>query len=190
MVETPVPFVITLDPAVKPFEDVFWQGVMETVGAGDWYGFDIYPVGQSEDLAEVGRHVRMAAEHAPGKMIVSVLQGFGRDDLGADGRRPTPHETRFMAYDSIINGAQGLFWWGASAMEIDEDPALWEALEEVGRELRSLSPILALPSRNVTPSDERIECLAKRGPAASYLFAANASSESVAFTLPIGAASY
>ena len=125
--------------------------------AADIVGCDIYPVREFEtghsDIAErtlaaVGAYtIRMQAA-APAKPVWMVLQGFGWHDLFPDqdpekGRRPTLEETRFMAYDAIVNGARGILYWGTHMVE--KDSQFWEDLLTVVAELDALKPVLAAP---------------------------------------------
>jgi hypothetical protein len=89
-----------------------------------------------------------------------VLQGFGWRDLKAKvnenetavgiGRRPTWAESRFMAYDAIVHGANAILYWGTAYMNPAEQdgaaakvrPPLWYDLLRVARELRALEPAL------------------------------------------------
>ncbi|HQH73337.1 MAG TPA: hypothetical protein PK360_14785, partial [bacterium] len=86
----------------------------------DIVGCDIYPVpfgpfvGHSDlperNLPSVGHYTQRMIQSAPGKPAWMVLQGFGWDDIKESpssgepkNRRPTRHETRFMAYDAIVH---------------------------------------------------------------------------------------
>ncbi len=125
----------------------------------DIVGCDIYPVpfgpqvGHSDlrdrNLTSVGAFTRRMAESAPGKPVWMVLQGFGWDDLSETSSereprpRPTLEQTRFMAYDAIVNGARGILFWGTHAVE--KDSQLWDELKRVVSELHSLQPFLAAP---------------------------------------------
>ena len=75
------------------------------------------------------------------------MQGFGWPDIhdyseakAATGRRPTWNETRFMAYDSLVNGADAILYWGTHSIE--KDSQLWQGLMRIGKELRELEPLL------------------------------------------------
>ncbi len=128
----------------------------------DIVGCDIYPVpfgprvGHSDlperNLPCVGAYTRRMQRSAPDKPVWMVLQGFGWDDLGETSTtsqprpQPTLHQTRFMAYDTIVNGARGILYWGTFA--IKEDAQLWEDLKTVVSELHTLQPFLAAPDEN------------------------------------------
>ena len=140
--------------------------------AADIVGCDIYPVpfegtGHS-DLAErtlsaVGAYTRRMQAAAPKKPVWMVLQGFGWADLNKDAtpeqrekeRRPTIAETRFMAYDAIVNGARGILYWGSAYIE--QDSALWKDLLALGRELNQLAPVLSAKDSLTAPKVEITE---------------------------------
>ncbi len=121
----------------------------------DVVGCDIYPVpfgpnvGHSDlaerNLACVGRYTQRMAQSAPTKPVWMVLQGFGWDDIGEGTRdtprpRPTYDQTRFMAYDAIVNGARGILYWGTFAIE--KDSQLWADIKKVISELSELQLFL------------------------------------------------
>lgn len=141
--------------------------------AADMVGCDIYPapanlmVGHSDlpdmTLGSVGAYTERMRAAAPGKACAMVLQGFGWRDLQATpdpkedaigvGRRPTFGESRFMAYDTIIHGANAILYWGTAYLKPVEDdgtavtgrPKLWRDLLRLMRELRALEPALVAP---------------------------------------------
>ena len=124
--------------------------------AVDAAGCDIYPMPFNKgvihsdlpdrSLSCIGAYTRRMADGAPGKAVWMVLQGFGWKDLNDPynpkdedgGRRPDYGETRFMAYDAIVHGAQGIFYWGTHAIE--KDSQLWRDILKVAKELRALEP--------------------------------------------------
>lgn len=124
----------------------------------DIAGCDIYPVplggtGHSDlgdrTLACVGAYTRRMQDAAPGKPVWMVLQGFGWADLNETAgakdrekmRKPTLEETRFMAYDAIVNGARGILYWGTAYM--GDAPVFWQELRSVVSELNALQPVLS-----------------------------------------------
>jgi hypothetical protein len=141
--------------------------------AADMIGCDIYPapanltVGHSDlsdmGLTSVGAYTERMRQAALGKACAMVLQGFGWRDLRTTvnehetavgiGRRPTWAESRFMAYDAILHGANAILYWGTAHMKPVEDdgspasgrPRLWRDLLRVARELRALEPALVAP---------------------------------------------
>jgi len=142
--------------------------------AADMAGCDIYPapanltVGHSDltdmGLTSVGAYTERMRQAAPGRACAMVLQGFGWRDLRQKineheiavgiGRRPTWRESRFMAYDAVIHGANAILYWGTAHMKPVEDdgspaeggrPRLWRDLLRIARELRALEPALVAP---------------------------------------------
>ncbi len=129
--------------------------------AADIVGCDIYPVPRGtgnghSDLADkslscVGAYTRRMQEAAPGKPVWMVLQGFGWSDLDKnkdpnkpdERRRPNPDESRFMAYDAIVNGARGILYWGTAYVE--KDAPFWTELLSLVTELSAQQPVLSAP---------------------------------------------
>jgi len=126
----------------------------------DIVGCDIYPVplgftGHSDlgdrTLACVGAYTRRMQDAAPGKPVWMVLQGFGWADLDEtagekdreEKRKPTLEESRFMAYDAIVNGARGILYWGTAYM--GDAPVFWKELRSLITELSELQPVLSAP---------------------------------------------
>jgi hypothetical protein len=131
-------------------------------------GCDIYPMpyntgvrhGQLKDrnTTAVGGYTRIMDDSAPGKACWMVLQGFGWHDLQdrfnptdpQGGRRPNQQETRFMAYNALLHGADAILYWGTHAIE--KDSALWKNLMKVGKELRALEPAIVGEKPPIEPT--------------------------------------
>ena len=150
----------------------------------DAVGCDIYPApsnpptGHSDlkdtNLSSVGAYTDRMCETAPRKSIWMVLQGFGWRDLSKEGnndqdprkgRRPTFSETRFMAYDAIVHGANAILYWGTHSIE--KESPLWRDLMKVAREIRALEPgITARHPGNepVAVADETFGSIDGQGP--------------------------
>ena len=151
----------------------------------DIFGVDIYPVPQPNDhshlsdktMSCVGKYVhwsgRITSERKP---IVMTLQGFSWKDYRNQRSRegyPTLEQCRFMAYDALINGADGLSWWGLHNVR---RPAFFADLLQVTRELHSLSGALLSPNRvpgNVSATEVEYRCYS--GADWSLVVAANTS---------------
>ena len=126
----------------------------------DIAGCDIYPVpfGQTghSDLAErnlscVGRFTQRMGESIPNKPVWMVLQGFGWTDIAETKTsqelpRPTFQQSRFMAYDSIVNGARGILYWGTAY--VPKDSKFWTELKQLISELKNLGSYLSAPDAN------------------------------------------
>jgi len=177
----------------------------------DAVGCDIYPVpfsptsGHSDlkdtNLSAVGAYTDRMREAAPGKSIWMVLQGFGWRDLSEEGkkdpdsrkgRRPNFSETRFMAYDAIVHGANALLYWGTHSIE--KESALWIDLMKTAKELRALEAgIVGERPTNmpVSASDETYGSIDGQGPRLMLrkaeqdwvLIAVNEHSQGISFTI-------
>jgi len=95
--------------------------------ATDVAGADIYPVPEPQRQSNIQnpaisvvrdetlKNVEAVAGEKP---IFMVLQGFGWKELSQNTAdhdsavMPTFEQSRFMAYDSIVNGANGVLYWG------------------------------------------------------------------------------
>lgn len=177
----------------------------------DAVGCDIYPVpfnpasGHSDlkdtNLSSVGAYTDRMLEAAQGKSIWMVLQGFGWRDLSEEGRedtdprkgrRPTFSETRFMAYDAIVHGANALLYWGTHYIE--KDSALWRDLMKIAKELRALEPGIVGERPKNTPisaADETYGSIDGQGPRLMLrkagqdwlMIAVNEHSQGISFTV-------
>lgn len=121
-------------------------------------GCDIYPapfnygVRHSDltdmNLTSVGAYTDRMRAAAPGKAVWMVLQGFGWTDIQDPynpkdpkrGRRPDFDETRFMAYNAILHGANAVLYWGTHSIE--KNSQLWNDLMTVARQIRALEPAI------------------------------------------------
>ncbi|TRO45718.1 hypothetical protein E2P42_00225 [Candidatus Bathyarchaeota archaeon] len=179
--------------------------------AVDAVGCDIYPVpfsptsGHSDlkdtNLSSVGAYTDRMHEAAPGKSIWMVLQGFGWRDLREKarndpdpqkGRRPNFSETRFMAYDAIVHGANAILYWGTHSIE--KNSLLWRDLMKVARELRSLEPGIVgsrpknPPMANADPTYGSIDgqgprLMLRQAGQDWILFAVNEHNQGISFTV-------
>jgi hypothetical protein len=108
-------------------------------------------------ISQIGEYVRKMRKVAgANKPVFSVQQAFAWANLLPEETRdprwllyPTHHQSRFMAYQAIIEGANGIMYWGAFATP--KTSRFWEDLKRVVRELADLEPVLATPSVSLTP---------------------------------------
>lgn len=150
----------------------------------DAAGCDIYPappnyaIGHSDLrnklLTSVGDYTDRMRNAAPSKSVWMVLQGFGWRDLSegpqndtdpAQGRRPHFAETRFMAYDAIVHGANAVLYWGTASIE--DDCPLWRDILKVAKELRALEPGIVGERAAIEPvcqADETFGSVDDEGP--------------------------
>jgi len=97
--------------------------------ACDVHGVDIYPVSQppglhaggppvNTDISVVGDVTRIVAQATPGKPIWTTLQIAWSGVLPPHPLVfPTLQQARFMAYDAVIAGARGLFFFGGQILQ-------------------------------------------------------------------------
>ena len=86
----------------------------------DAVGFDYYPVPNRFDrpMTIMGPYTRRFRDAAPGKELWIVQQAFSWTSIkhptsALGGGYPDVDEYRYMAWQSILNGADGLLWWGS-----------------------------------------------------------------------------
>lgn len=155
---------------------------------GDFLNPYISQVGQYADkLRQVG---------GPSRTALMVLQGFAWEQLREKDRNakmilyPTLAETRFMAYQSIVHGSNGIVYWGLPYTP--PEAPLWGHVKRVASELYQLRAELAArpaPLR-LTRSyhdtghslDRGIEWIAKPSGHCVVLIAVNADSNPVEVT--------
>lgn len=152
--DTPTALVIGQGKTDTPFYD------LSDILMVDWY-----PVPHLK-LSSFGDQVRMAKEGqqhygAGKKPLWGVVQAFDwkefkqfRPDNKRIGRFPTQEEIRFMAYDAIVNGADGLFFFTFNHQKHplpQIQPEWWSRVRNVNRELARLRPILEKGTLIKTP---------------------------------------
>lgn len=172
--------------------------------ATDIAGADIYPVPEPQrhsDLpdrtlsvvgAECDKNVRAVGGAKP---VLMVLQGFGWAELTrapggrVSARVPTRAESRFMAWDAIVHGANGLVWWGTSRTA--RPSRFWSDLQSVVRELADLADVItseSVPDTNVTrlvPAVSRVRLVHKRARGRDWLVLVNERPSAVTVTVRV-----
>ena len=168
----------------------------------DVTGLDIYPVSvpmgkhsqphgrfQNDQISAVGDYTKWMVELAEGKKpILMVLQitYSGTTPPKNVLVRPTFDQQRYMTYQSIIDGANGIMWFGGYIVlnERDEklgfnwtyfDEVLRPLLKEIGPGSELYSVITATASSNVAlkvEGAEDIELLARKVNGNAYILAA------------------
>lgn len=119
--------------------------------AADIFMSDPYPVPfeplswLSECLDEIGRTV--AGD--PAKRVWAVIQAFGWSvhPQVAGGRPPTPAELKTLVRLALLHGADGLFFFTLRGgnYRLQDDPPLWQAVQEAAAEARRLKPLFDAP---------------------------------------------
>ena len=129
-------------------------------------GVDIYPVPggrQSHNnlpektLACVGKYTELADKSAWGeKPVWMILQAFSWDEYG--GREvkvnplPTFAELRFMAWDTVVHGARGIFWYHPLRTRMVWFTDFGRALTDVNREIAAFGEALSAGDQIPLPS--------------------------------------
>ena len=99
----------------------------------------------NKTLSVVGDETRKSvASVGGGKPVFMVLQGFAWKNLTspADPKAiyPSFAESRFMAYDAIVSGADGILYWGTHTTP--KPSRFWADLKTLVSELRAMAPVL------------------------------------------------
>lgn len=138
--------------------------------ASDLVAMDIYPViphgirdmyalwadGRQGDLlnntiSQMGPYTdKMRAVAGPKRAVLMVQQAFAWEDLREKDRDPamvlypTRAQLRFMAWQAVVHGANGLIWWGLAYLPASA--GLWDDLRAVVKELAQVRPALSAPA--------------------------------------------
>ena len=145
----------------------------------DLVAFDIYPVvphgikpsfalwpdGQQGDLlncyiSQVGEYVDKMKKVVDNKRpVFAVLQGFAWEMLKPEAERdtskvlyPTFHQERFMFYDAIVHGANGILIWGTSYT-----PQPSKFIDDLNRATRELADMQEVLSARTTKNNIKKE---------------------------------
>lgn len=116
--------------------------VRDYVDAIDITGCDYYAVREAgTDLQSIGRLIDRWDAIGGGKPVWMVLQAFSWHSSRPDRKRlyPSFADSRFMAYDAIVHGARGLFYWGSEQID---DPSFRRSLYALTAEIAALEPFL------------------------------------------------
>jgi len=184
---------------------------------GDLIAMDIYPViphgirlsyalwddGRQGDLlnthiSQVGQYAdKMRQVAGPNRAVFMVLQAFAWEMLQEKNRDPkmilypTRSQLRFMNYQSIVHGANGVVYWGLGFTPAGH--AFWDDLAAATRELATIQDALAarpvaLPVKKQYHDtghslDKGIELIVKPSKDGDILIAVNADSNPVDVTL-------
>ena len=143
----------------NPGTDVIATDVYPVIPRGIRESYALWPDGQQGDLlnesiSQVGQYVdKMRQVAGPSKPVFMILQGFAWETIQKqpDPKMilyPTVDQTRFMAFQSIVHGANGLLFWGLHLGPAN-NPA-WQSARAVAAELKPFAKELAarpLPAR-------------------------------------------
>jgi len=156
----------------------------------DIYGVDIYPVPEGNShselenrgLGSVGAYTARCVEVVNRrKPVWMTLQAFAWNRFTnlklppEAGNYPTWEQSRFMAYDAVINGAQGLLYW---SLNVGHSERFWQDLRKVTRELSYMSSILVadtvLPAK-LHCDDQNLRIMQKKLDGKDYFLVVNRS---------------
>ena len=209
MNHAPVNLVSTMQK-YNPGTDIVACDIYPVIPHGIRPMFALFPDGLQGDLlnctiSQVGEYAdKMRRVAGRGSPVFMVLQGFSWEMLRKEKERdqemilyPSFHQSRFMAYNAIIHGANGILYWGTSYTP--QPSEFWTDLKKVVSELADLGEILAAETCDVKISktyhemghsiDAGVEILAKSIDGSLYLITANADKNPVRITFK-GQSSY
>jgi hypothetical protein len=144
-----IKFVRENDPKHRPFwineagdSDVIY--VRQYMDSIDATGCDFYPVkAERRELISIGKITDRWRMTGRDKPVWMVLQAFSwhkvRPEKYPDVAYPTFDETRFMAWDAIVHGARGIFYWGSQFID---DRGFLPSIYAMTAELAALEPFL------------------------------------------------
>ena len=199
----PVNLISTLKK-YNPSTDIVAVDIYPVIPYGIRITYALYPDGLQGDLlntyiSQVGEYTnKMKAVVEYGKPVFLVLQGFAWEMLRKEGDRdssmikyPSYEESRFMAYNAIIHGANGVNYWGTAYTP--QPSEFWDDLKKVTRELSDLQEVLSTHSieMNIAKEyhelrysvDTGVEILVKKLKGKTYLLTANTDKNPVKVTL-------
>ena len=156
----------------------------------------------NEHISQVGEYVdKMRQVTGPNRPLLMVLQAFAWEGLedkpGIEEHReeklryPTYAESRFMAFQSLIKGANGIIYWGSHSLPPGSQT--WTDIKRVTREVADLAGPLAARTAAAPVSvdyhemghsvDDGVQIRAKEHGGKLYLFTCNADKNACKATL-------
>ena len=174
--------------------DIVATDIYPVIPPGIRESYALWPDGRQGDLADntIGQAGRYAAKMrqvaGAHRSVFMVLQGFAWEELREKDRDPamvlypTLSQTRFMAWHSVVHGANGILWWGLAYASPRAE--IWGDIQTVAREMARVRdalasaawhPRLRLTYRETGHSlDRGIEWTARRDAAGWLLILVNA----------------
>jgi len=150
-------------------------------------------------MSQVGEYVdKMKKVVNNSKPIFTVLQGFAWEMLKSEAERneamikyPTYEESRFMAYNAIVHGANGILYWGWGYTP--QPSEFMDNLYRVTSELSNMQNILSAKTSSMdikkiyhelgNSVDAGVETILKKTDGEYYLIAVNSDKNIVKVTL-------
>ncbi len=142
--------------ASNPGADIVATDIYPVIPPGIRELFALWPDGRQGDLlngtlGQVGPYAdKMRAVAGPHRAVFMVLQAFAWENLREKDRDPalvlypTAAQLRFMAWQAVVHGVNGLLWWGLGYTP--PEAPLWSDLKTVVRELAQVRAALAAPA--------------------------------------------
>ena len=114
----------------------------EMIESVDIVGSDYYYMCIRTDIQSTSRLVSRWNSIGMGRPVWAVLQGFSWHAIREDRDRlyPTFKQSRFMAYDGIVQGVRGCLYWGTETIDDEE---FRQSLFALSSEIQALGPVLS-----------------------------------------------
>jgi hypothetical protein len=150
---------------------------------------------RNQTISCVGEYVdKMRQVAGPDRPVWMVLQGFAWAALDAQASvkssiaYPSYEQTRYMAWQSVIHGCNGIIYWGTHTLQ--EQSECWTGIKKVVRELADLNDVLVANPAPVELKkeyeelgfsiDAGVETSVRDAGAFRYVLAANSSGDPAA----------
>lgn len=160
--------------------------------------YALFPDGHQGDLnntsiSQVGDYVdKMRQVTGPDRPLLMVLQAFAWEKLVQETdvveqreekiQYPSYSQSRFMAYQALIKGANGIVYWGS---DFTPQPSqAWDDLKRVTREVADLGAVLVAPDPGVAVEtayhelghsvDDGVQLIVRDHGGYRYVFSCNA----------------
>lgn len=159
--QSPTNLVPTLQ-AYNPAADIVATDIYPVIPHGAREQYALWPDGRQGDflntsISQAGDYAdKMRRVAGAGRAVFMVLQGFAWEQLrekdkGQDPAMivyPDASQLRFMAWQSIVHGVNGLIWWGLSYTP--HAAPLWADLRAVAREIATVRDALSGRTRRLS----------------------------------------
>jgi hypothetical protein len=160
-----------------------------TAKLADIFATDYYPL-PDLPISLVGDHTALGKDAAgAGKPVWTVLQAMYNSNHPY---LPTIDEVRNMAYQSILNGAQGLAYYSLNEIGgfVLRESALWPGLVQFKEELSRIGHLVTEAEQLNSGKSEAGEWALWQDGDDLYVMAVNTSGQSQQLTIPLGLTGY
>lgn len=142
--------------AYNPAADIVATDIYPVIPHGIRELYALWPDGRQGDLlnntiSQVGQYAdKMRAVAGTRRAVFMVLQAFAWEMLRDQDRDPAKilypnlSQLRFMAWQAVVHGVNGLLWWGLGYTP--PEAPFWKDLKTVVRELAQVRSALAAPA--------------------------------------------